>query len=168
MLCSPLSAGCFRGQRKVLVRAHGQIKILDAHLVNSAPKSQNSTESCEMSKCESLQLEYPVVSISAWFGRVFWEVTWGNSLRACVPTSRDFKCVQSERWNTLTIKHQKKMQKNVVKKLWLPLEHMMFLLSIHTGRSSVSSEFFRTPTTVCKEACEENILRGRMLSQRFV
>lgn len=59
----------------MLVQARGQIKILGAHLVNSAPKSQNSTESCEMSKCESLQLDYPVDSVSAWFGRVFWEVT---------------------------------------------------------------------------------------------
>lgn len=66
------------------------------------------------------------------------------------------------------MKHQKKMQKKVVKKLQLPLGDMMFLLSIYTGRSSVSSEFFRTPTIVCKEAREENILRGRMLSQRFV
>lgn len=63
---------------------------------------------------------------------------------------------------------KKKMQKKVVKKLQLPLKDMMLLLSIYTGRSSVSSEFFRTPTVVCKEVCEENIFRGRMLSQRFV
>lgn len=35
----------------MLVQAHGQIKILGAHLVYSAAKAQISPESCEMSKC---------------------------------------------------------------------------------------------------------------------
>lgn len=52
----------------MFVEAHGQIKILDAHLVYCAPKPQISTESCEMSKCSSMQLKYPVDSVSAWFG----------------------------------------------------------------------------------------------------
>lgn len=52
----------------MLDQAHGQIKILGAHLVYSALKTQISTESCEMSKCYSLQLKYPVDSVSAWFG----------------------------------------------------------------------------------------------------
>lgn len=47
------------------------------------------------------------------------------------------------------------MQKKVVKKFCLALEHLAFLLSIYTGRSFVSSEFFRSHLLVIR-GFEEN------------
>jgi len=40
--------------------------------------------------------------------------------------------------------------------LCLAFEHLVSLLSTCMGRSCVSSEFFRSPIIVYKEACEEN------------
>lgn len=47
------------------------------------------------------------------------------------------------------------MQKKLVKKLCLLLDRLVFLFSIYTG-SFVSNKFFRSPTIIYKEACEEN------------